>query len=256
MDAYPSRYIPTIRIQHNQQQQQQQQQVPIKLQRDDNIRDLKNMVKELLIKFYQSTGFKPHRIIMYRNGITNEKFPYINYELLAMREACLELNINYRPGITYIVVQKRHHTRLFCYNTKDGACRSGNVPAGTIVDTILTNPTDFDFYLCSHQGIQGTSRPSYYNVLWDDNSFKSDDLQCLTYQLCHTYARCTRSVSIPAPTYYAHLCAFRARYHLIEVERDTAVDVVERNVTANHINQLMNEKIKIHSNIQNVMYFA
>jgi len=42
----------------------------------------------------------------------------------------------------------------------------------------------------------------------------------LTYQLCHTYVRCTRSVSIPAPAYYAHLVAFRARYHLVEKEHD------------------------------------
>lgn len=53
-------------------------------------------------------------------------------------------------------------------------------------------------------------------MLWDDNRFTADELQSLTYQLCHTYVRCTRSVSIPAPTYYAHLVAFRARYHLVE----------------------------------------
>jgi len=45
----------------------------------------------------------------------------------------------------------------------------------------------------------------------------------LTYQLCHTYVRCTRSVSIPAPAYYAHLVAFRARYHLVEKEHDRFV---------------------------------
>jgi len=67
---------------------------------------------------------------------------------------------------------------------------------------------------------QGTSRPSHYHVLWDDNHFTADDLQMLTYQLCHTYVRCTRSVSIPAPAYYAHLVAFRARYHLVEKEHD------------------------------------
>ncbi len=65
---------------------------------------------------------------------------------------------------------------------------------------------------------QGTSRPSHYHVLWDDNDFTADELQCLTYQLCHTYVRCTRSVSYPAPAYYAHLVAFRARYHLQERE--------------------------------------
>lgn len=60
-------------------------------------------------------------------------------------------------------------------------------------------------------------------MLWDDSHLDSDELQCLTYQLCHTYVRCTRSVSIPAPAYYAHLVAFRARYHLVEKEHDRFV---------------------------------
>ena len=60
-------------------------------------------------------------------------------------------------------------------------------------------------------------------MLWDDNRFTADELQILTYQLCHTYVRCTRSVSIPAPAYYAHLVAFRARYHLVEKEHDRCV---------------------------------
>ena len=42
---------------------------------------------------------------------------------------------------------------------------------------------------------------------------KSDEIIKMTYYLCHTYARCERSVSYPAPTYYAHLAAFRARVH-------------------------------------------
>lgn len=38
----------------------------------------------------------------------------LHYELLAIRDACIKLEKDYQPGITYIVVQKRHHTRLFC----------------------------------------------------------------------------------------------------------------------------------------------
>ena len=53
--------------------------------------------------------------------------------------------------------------------------------------------------------------------------FTADELQVLTYQMCHTYVRCTRSVSIPAPAYYAHLVAFRARYHLVEKDHDRCV---------------------------------
>ncbi|KAH9381144.1 hypothetical protein HPB48_020801 [Haemaphysalis longicornis] len=71
----------------------------------------------------------------------------------------------------------------------DGCGKSGNVPPGTVVDTVITHPVDFDFFLCSHFGIQGTSRPAHYYVLWDDNDFDADSLQKLTFGLCHTYAR-------------------------------------------------------------------
>ena len=32
--------------------------------------------------------------------------------------------------------------------------RSGNIPAVTTVDVGITHPSKFDFYLCSHAGIQ------------------------------------------------------------------------------------------------------
>ena len=43
----------------------------------------------------------------------------LSQELRAIREACMKLEVGYRPGITFIVVQKRHHTRLFCADKKD-----------------------------------------------------------------------------------------------------------------------------------------
>ena len=60
---------------------------------------------------------------------------------------------------------------------------------------------------------QGTTKPTGYHKLWDDNKLNADETQKLTYFLCHLYSRCERSVSYPAPTYYAHLAAFRAREH-------------------------------------------
>ena len=50
-------------------------------------------------------------------------------------------------------------------------------------------------------------------VLWDDSQFTADELEVLSYYLCHLYSRCTRAVSYPTPTYYAHLVAERARNH-------------------------------------------
>lgn len=119
-------------------------------------------LRELLLMFYKSTGgYKPHRIILYRDGVSEGQFlTVLQHELTAIREACLKLEIDYRPGITFIVVQKRHHTRLFCADKKEQSGKSGNIPAGTTVDVCITHPTEFDFYLCSHQGIQ-VNLPSF-----------------------------------------------------------------------------------------------
>uniref|UniRef100_A0A8C5CN39 Argonaute RISC catalytic component 2 n=1 Tax=Gadus morhua TaxID=8049 RepID=A0A8C5CN39_GADMO len=242
MDAHPSRYCATVRVQQH---------------RQDIIQDLATMVRELLIQFYKSTRFKPTRIIYYRDGISEGQFNQVlQHELLAIREACIKLEKDYQPGITFVVVQKRHHTRLFCTDRNERVGKSGNIPAGTTVDTKITHPSEFDFYLCSHAGIQGTSRPSHYHVLWDDNHFTSDELQVLTYQLCHTYVRCTRSVSIPAPAYYAHLVAFRARYHLVDKEHDSAEGSHTSGQSNGRDQQALAKAVQIHQDTLRTMYFA
>uniref|UniRef100_A0A8C1TFE7 EIF2C 3 n=1 Tax=Cyprinus carpio TaxID=7962 RepID=A0A8C1TFE7_CYPCA len=242
MDAHPSRYCATVRVQRP---------------RQEVIQDLASMVRELLIQFYKSTHYKPTRIIFYRDGVSEGQFRQVlYYELLAIREACISLEKEYQPGITYIVVQKRHHTRLFCADHTERVGRSGNIPAGTTVDTDITHPYEFDFYLCSHAGIQGTSRPSHYHVLWDDNCFTADEFQLLTYQLCHTYVRCTRSVSIPAPAYYAHLVAFRARYHLVDKEHDSAEGSHVSGQSNGREPQALAKAVQIHHDTLRTMYFA
>ncbi|KAM3212183.1 hypothetical protein ACQJBY_065328 [Aegilops geniculata] len=175
------------------------------------------MVRELLISFRKATGQKPQRIIFYRDGVSEGQFyQVLLYELDAIRKACASLEPNYQPPVTFVVVQKRHHTRLFANNHKDRSSmdKSGNILPGTVVDSKICHPTEFDFYLCSHAGIQGTSRPAHYHVLWDENNFSADEMQTLTNNLCYTYARCTRSVSVVPPAYYAHLAAFRARFYM------------------------------------------
>ncbi|XP_027345227.1 protein argonaute 5 isoform X5 [Abrus precatorius] len=175
------------------------------------------MIRDLLRAFRASTGHKPHRIIFYRDGVSEGQFSQVLlYEMDAIRKACASLEEGYLPPVTFVVVQKRHHTRLFPadHRRRDQTDRSGNIMPGTVVDTAICHPREFDFYLNSHAGIQGTSRPTHYHVLFDENGFSADELQTLTNNLCYTYARCTRSVSIVPPAYYAHLAAFRARCYI------------------------------------------
>jgi eukaryotic translation initiation factor 2C len=54
-------------------------------------------------------------------------------------------------------------------------------------------PQEYDWYLLSHAGLLGTSRPSHYTVLLDENQFQPDDLQQITFNLAWLYPRSLRS---------------------------------------------------------------
>ncbi|KAG6486286.1 hypothetical protein ZIOFF_054856 [Zingiber officinale] len=132
------------------------------------------MIRDLLKGFYKSTNEKPKRIIFYRDGVGEGQFNQVLLsEVAAIRLACTSIESDYRPGITFIVVQKRHHTRLFPKvhgNQGVSATRNGNILPGYLQNTILLS----------------------------------------------LYARCTNTVSIVPPAYYAHLAAARARYYIDE----------------------------------------
>ncbi|RIA95249.1 Piwi domain-containing protein [Glomus cerebriforme] len=198
MDAKASRYAASIRVQTG------------KL---EVIADLAEMVKELLKTFYQTCGRKPERILFYRDGVSEGQFKIVlEEEIKAIKTACKSLDEKYNPTITFVVVQKRHHTRFFPMGDRESD-RTGNCQPGTVVESTITHPFEFDFYLQSHPGLQGTSRPTHYHVLLDQNGFNADSLQTLSYNLCYVFARCTRAVSLVPPVYYAHLVCSRARFH-------------------------------------------
>ncbi|CAA7399444.1 unnamed protein product [Spirodela intermedia] len=216
-------------------------------------RPVGGMIRDHLLAFYQKSRRKPERIIFYRDGVSEGQFnEVLLYEMDAIRKGCLSLQAEYLPPVTFVVVQKRHHTRFFPRD-RANTDRSGNVLPGTVVDTGICHPTQFDFYLCSHAGIQGTSRPTHYHVLFDENGFSADALQTLTNNLCYTYARCTRSVSVVPPAYYAHLAAFRARHYVDgdASDRDSSSGTVARGTSAGATVLPSVQKI-----VQDVMFYC
>lgn len=189
----------------------------IQATRQEIISDLKTMSKRALqlhmsyrerVEKKSKESSIPKRLIFYRDGVSEGQFQQLlATELPMLKEACTELKI--KPKITFIVVGKRHHIRLFPEDRD--ADRSGNCPAGTVVDKAITHPVEYDFYLQSHSGILGTSRSAHYSVIYDENQLNPDSMQSLSYALCHIFARSTRSVSIPAPVYYADIVCTKAK---------------------------------------------
>ncbi|CAF4903023.1 unnamed protein product [Rotaria sp. Silwood1] len=221
------------------------------------IKEMDKMVIDLLRIYARSCGNTlPNRIVFYRDGVDDGQFQKVlDNEVKKIKDACrVVYGQNPLPRLTFIIVKKRHNTRFFTY---DGQ-RTDNVEAGTIIDVDITHPSEFDFYLCSQAAIMGTSRPALYHVLHDENEFSSNDIQQLTYWLCHTDARCSKSVSIPAPVHYAHLAAYAS--HVYEFDHD-GDEILENEDNQNAPEPISLEDIRtnvmiLNNNIQDTMWFV
>ncbi|KAK9051180.1 hypothetical protein SSX86_027806 [Deinandra increscens subsp. villosa] len=173
--------------------------------RKEEIVNFGSLCLELINSYAKVNGVKPNKIVVFRDGVSDDQFEMVlNKEMVDMKKTIY--TEHYRPYVTFVVAQKRHTTRLFLNNGD-----SGNVPPGTTVDRDIVHPSNFDFYLCSHYGGIGTSKPTHYTVIWDENGFKSNEIQQLSYHLCFIFARCTKPVSLVTPVYYADLVAYRGR---------------------------------------------
>ncbi|KAG1835277.1 Piwi domain-containing protein [Suillus variegatus] len=175
---------------------------------------------DAITRYGKVNGKAPRRLMFFRDGLSEGEYAGVG-ELEfqdikeAVRRVWAEVKLNDPPPlITYLIVGKRHHVRFFPTNPQDGDRKSGNVQAGFVASEGIANPIAKDFYLLSHGGILGTSRPAHYIVLKDEIfNFDIRPIQEVAYTLCHAYISATRSVSIPAPVYYADKVCARAEYH-------------------------------------------
>ncbi|XP_050459784.1 protein argonaute-2-like isoform X2 [Cataglyphis hispanica] len=198
--------------------------------KEEMILDLEEIIISQLQIYRQKTSRLPNKIIYYRDGVSEGQLAQVmHFEINAIKRACTREKAG-NIQITCLVVQKRHHVRLFPTRDADSDDKNKNVKAGTIVDTEITHPNHIDFYLVSHASIQGTARPTKYRCICNESNYTEDDIEELTYYLCHMYARCTRAVSYPAPTYYAHLGAYRGRALIegVNIRLDNLAEEQER----------------------------
>ncbi|XAR55319.1 hypothetical protein NMG60_11035360 [Bertholletia excelsa] len=216
----------------------------------ENGKDDDGIMRELLLDFYiTSKKQKPAQIIVFRDGVGESQFNQVlNYELDQMIKAYQHLGEADVPKFTVIVGQKRHYTKLFQAGGQD------NIPAGTVVDTKIVHPRNFDFYMCAHAGMIGTSRPTHYHVLIDEIGFCSDDLQNLIHSLSYVYQRSTSAVSIVAPICYAHLAA-QQMGQFMKFE-DVSETSSEQNSLTSVGSAAVPELPRLHENVAGSMFFC
>ncbi|KAI4300973.1 hypothetical protein L6164_034296 [Bauhinia variegata] len=214
--------------------------MPVTEEKDNGI------VRELLIDFYAASAKrKPEQIIIFRGGACESQFNQVlNTELGQFIEACRCLDQSWSPKVTMIASSRTNHTRFFLPNSPE------NVPPGIVVDNRVSHPHNYDFYICPHSAIKGTTRPVHYHVLLDEIGFPVDELQKLVHSLSYECQRAYTVISEVAPLRYARLVTA----HMLELMAfsDTANASNYGCSTSSACSTLP----KLHDNVRNSMFFC
>lgn len=181
--------------------------------KEEKLADLEEVHEKQCIAWIKVNHNRPMSTIVFlRDGISESAFEHMGRQEIEMiRRAHAKLGI--WPALLFIVVQKRNHTRAFLKSSMPGSPGEhfDSVPPGTIFRVSEKN-----FWLVPHYALKGTACVPSYHVL--ENSpgrdatpqLTQDQYEQLVYDLCHLYYKCSRSVSVPAPVYYADKAAERA----------------------------------------------
>ncbi|XP_050528664.1 piwi-like protein Siwi [Daktulosphaira vitifoliae] len=161
-------------------------------------------ISKALAKYkLKNNGQLPTSIVIYRDGVGEGQISYVHKtEIKLLRAATEQFYGPVSVPLAFILVTKRISARFF---TKQGI---QNPQAGTIVDSVVTDPTKYDFFLVSQHVRLGTVTPTHYTVIEDTLRLPPDIVQRLTYKLCHMYYNWSGTVRVPAPCQLAHKLAF------------------------------------------------
>lgn len=128
-------------------------------------------------------------------------------------------NSSHLPKLATIVVSKRHHVQFYP-SAPEHATRNFNCRPGTVVDRGVTDSHTYGFYLQAHAGLQGTARPAHYMIVLDEIGLQVDQLQTMTHNMCYTFNRATKAISVCPPAYYADRVCEHARHYMFDTLQD------------------------------------
>jgi len=171
--------------------------------RQELVVDIYHMVIESLKQYFIiNKGYLPSHILFYRDGVGEGMYEQVlSVEVAEIISAFTDFYSEQkksRPKLTVVVVQKRNHLRTGVKEDKF----MYNPPAGTLINSDIVDTEKDNFYLYSHFALQGTARPTHYQVLLDECGFKGNIVN-FTFGLTHLHQGCPKSISIPSPVFYA-----------------------------------------------------
>uniref|UniRef100_A0A8C5ER67 Piwi-like protein 2 n=1 Tax=Gouania willdenowi TaxID=441366 RepID=A0A8C5ER67_GOUWI len=177
--------------------------------------------KSALQKYHEVNHNLPDKIVVYRDGVAESQLKMVEQYEIPQLIKSFEAFEDYKPKLTFLVVQKRINTTLYS--------STGNTfippPPGTVLDHTLTQSKWLDFYLMAHHTTQGCGLPTHYVALYNTANLTPDHLQRLTFKMCHLYWNWPGTIRVPAPCKYAHKLAFLAGQYL---HSDPAIQLADK----------------------------
>jgi len=169
---------------------------------------MKKLIVEGLQQYKLANNRLPLHLLFWRDGVGEGQYSLVrDKELLGIRSAIQELYATApkQPKLTYVIIQKRNHLRSFyCFNSE-----VYNPPVGTVIHTEIVDKDLTNFYMYSHKAVQGTARPTHYQLLVNELGLSVEKLAGFSFAAAHLHQGCNKPVSVPAPAIRAHKAALR-----------------------------------------------
>ncbi|XP_026640339.1 piwi-like protein 3 [Microtus ochrogaster] len=171
---------------------------------EEIVNDLQSCLQAALNSWVANEKQKPQSVVVYRDGVGDGQLQALLEKEVRQFQKFFTSRWPTHIKLTFIVVKKRINTRFFVENGD----KVTNPPSGTVVDQIVTRKEWYDFYIVSQTSNSGTVTPTHYNVIYDTKGLTPNQVQCLTYRLCHMYYNLPGIIRVPAPCHYAHKLAY------------------------------------------------
>lgn len=147
-----------------------------------------------LHEYKKRNGGLPKTIVIYRDGVGEGMINHVyDVEVTQIQKAIadatqVDFESEAQPiKLTFIIVTKRINTRFMLKAMAAGQRTLENPSPGTIVDTGVTRPDRYEFYLISQSVRAGTVCPTHYHIILDTTVFRANNQQALAYKMCHLY---------------------------------------------------------------------
>ena len=147
----------------------------------------------------------PKTIIVFRDGVGDGQIDQVNtVEVNSIRKCLDDMGLE-ETRLAVVIVSKRINTKFVSENSPGVF---DNPSPGTVVDTVVTLPERYDFFLVPQVTTGGTISPTSFNVVHDSTNLYPDHMQRLAYKLTHLYYNWAGTIKVPAPCQYAHKLAY------------------------------------------------